>query len=423
MQGTAAGRPTQARHWVLTLLVLHYLNTYMDRVAIAIAAPSIQSEFGFDHTTLGLIFFAFSLPYALFQLPGGWLADRFGPRRVLTTIVSYWSVCTMATAAAWNASSLITIRALFGAGEAGAFPAATRAISRWFPSTERAIAQGVTHAGARLGGAITPPIAVLIMVTWGWRAIFVVFALLGLIWAGLWYSYYRDRPADHRGVNPAELALINADSPAAETAEPTPATPWRALLGNRSLRYLCLMYACYAYAFTIFFTWFPTYLVEQRGYSILQGGLWASLPLLAGALGNTLGGIASDRLAARIGLRMGRRVVAISGFLLGFILLISGALADSAILCVTLMALAVTALELTTAVSWALPIDIGGEMAGTVSATMNTFGNLGGAVSPLIFGMLVDLGGSWEAPFLIAGILSLVAAACWLRIDPEDRLF
>jgi predicted MFS family arabinose efflux permease len=262
------------------------------------------------------------------------------------------------------------------------------------------------------------------MLYWGWRAVFLVFALLGLIWAAVWYAYYRDQPGEHSAVNSEELALIEAGTRTDSMAgAPEPAVSWRALFGNRSLRYLCLMYACYVYTFTIFFTWFPTYLIERRGFSLLQGGLWASLPLLAGGLGNTIGGMLSDRLTERFGLRTGRRAVAITGFLLGFLFLTAGALFDSVPGGVILMALAVGSLELTTGVSWALPIDIGHDRAGTVSAAMNTCGNLAGALSPLIFGLLVERGGHWDTPFMIGGVLSLAAAACWLRIDPEDRLY
>ena len=422
-------KPTRVRHWVLFLLVLHYGNTYMDRVAIAAAAPWIRTEFGMDAITLGVVFSAFSISYALFQVPGGWLADRFGPRRILTVIVCYWSVFTMLTAAAWSATSLIVIRFLFGSGEAGAFPAATRAFSRWLPSTERGFAQGITHSGARLAGALTPALVAAMMLAWGWRSAFVVFGLMGFVWGAAWYWYYRDRPEDHQGVNEAELAVIherNGDAAAARAqgghAAPAAATegvPWRILLRSRNMWMICLMYFCYVYTFWIFLSWMPSYLVESRGFGLLAGGVFAGLPLLAGAVTNTLGGWVSDRLSASRGLRFGRRSTAIAGFIVGVAFIVPGVLTANPYVAVACLTLAAAGLEFTTGVSWAVAIDVGHEYAGTVSAMMNMFGNLGGALSPLVFGMLVQWTGRWELPFLIASALCVVAALTWLKIDPE----
>lgn len=429
MESVVGTRPTKVRHWVLFLLVLFYANTYMDRVAIAAAAPMIRTEFGLDAITLGLVFSAFTIAYALFQIPGGWLADRYGPRRVLTLITCYWSIFTMGTALAWNAASLIVIRFLFGTGEAGAFPGATRAFSRWLPSTERGFAQGITHSGARLAGAFTPALVAWIMVTWGWRVAFVTFGALGFVWGAAWYWYYRDRPEDHPAINDEELAVIH------ETGIAVPRTagaghghgggadggkvPWSQLLRSPNMWTICLMYFCYVYTFWIFLTWIPTYLVESRGFSLLAGGFFAGLPLLAGAVTNTVGGWASDRLSASRGLRFGRRSTAIAGFIFAILFIVPGALTGNAAIAILCLTLAAAGLEFTTGVSWAVTIDVGREYAGTVSAMMNMFGNLGGALSPVIFGMLVQWTGRWELPFLIASVLCVIAAVCWFRIDPE----
>jgi len=454
--------PTRVRHVVILLLVLHYANTYMDRVVIAQAGPSIRDEFGLSQTELGVVFTAFTLAYALFQVPGGWLADRFGPRKILTGIVAYWSIFTMATAAAWNRTSLIAIRFLFGAGEAGAFPAATRAFSRWLPATERGIAQGVTHSGARLAGAFTPPLVGVMIVQWGWRSAFIAFGLLGFVWGAVWYWYYRDEPEDHPSVNAAELAVIRGKaepesriSPAAgilaggetemeadeaggpgasardgeegsvgsragsEVDPQDEGVPWRILLRSRNMWLLSLMYMCYVYSFWIYLTWTPTYLVEERGFGIVASGVGAGLPLFAGALTNSLGGWVSDRLSATRGLRFGRRVPAIAGFIVGAGFIVPGVLVGNAYLAVAFLTMAAAGLEFTTGISWATAIDVGHEHAGTVSAVMNMMGNLGGALSPFLFGVLVDWTGRWELPFLIAGVMIAISAVLWLKIDPE----
>lgn len=419
------------RYAVIGLLVLHYANTYMDRVAISQAAPVLRGEFGLSQTDLGLVFAAFTLAYALFQVPGGWMADRYGPRRVLTGIVSYWSAFTMLTAAAWSFGSLLVIRFLFGAGEAGAFPAATRAFSRWLPATERGLAQGVTHSGARLAAALTPPVVALMILRWGWRSAFLLFGALGYVWGAAWYWYYRDRPEDHRKVNRGELGIIrgsasatareseNAGPDAPPGARDPGPVPWRVLFTSSNMWFLCLMYFCYVYTFWIYLSWIPTYLVESRGFGLLASGIGASLPLLAGTLTNSLGGWTSDRLSRSRGLRFGRRVPAMCGLVAGAAFIVPGALATSPYAAIGFLTLAAAGLEFTTGISWAVAIDVGRERAGTVSALMNMFGNLGGALSPLLFGLLVDWTGRWELPFLIASGLVVIAALSWLKIDPE----
>jgi len=187
--------PTRVRYIVLWLTVAAYAITYMDRVAISSAVPSLQHEFGFDLVTIGWILGAFQWAYAIFQIPAGWLGDRFGPRRALTAVVVWWSTFTMATTMMWSAGAMAACRFLFGMGEAGAFPIATRSLSRWMLPSERGLAQGVTHAGARLGGALTPTLVVLLIARYGWRMPFFVFGLLGLAWAATWYWFYRNTPA------------------------------------------------------------------------------------------------------------------------------------------------------------------------------------------------------------------------------------
>ena len=412
---------TRVRHVVLGLTVAAYMITYMDRVVISSAVPSIQKEFGFDLIAMGWILASYQWGYALFQIPGGWLGDRIGPRRALSVIVTWWSIFTSATAFAWNAASMIVVRFLFGMGEAGAFPIATRSLSRWMLPDERGFAQGITHAGSRLGAALTPALVVLIIAAWGWRAAFVSFGMLGLVWAAVWFSYYRDTPAEHPRVNQDERDLIQS---AVGTSRParSAAVPWRDILASPTLWTLCMMYFCYGYCINVYLQWFPKYLHDHRGFDLKQMGFYTSLPLLAGTAGDVLGGMASDFLARRTGnLKMSRRAVAMFGFLVAAATIVPAALTRDPIACVKYTCVAVFALELTVGVSWAIPLDIGGDWAGSVAAVMNTCGNIGGAISPAVLAYLVRAYG-WDIPFLVASGMCAIAAVLFLKIDAARRI-
>ncbi|WP_448664187.1 MFS transporter [Sphingomonas sp. CJ20] len=413
-------RPSRVRHGVLWLTVLAYLVTYMDRVVISTAAPSIQKEFGFSLVTMGWIFASFQFAYAFFQIPGGWLGDRFGPRRALSGVVLWWSTFTAATALTWSAGSMMVCRFLFGMGEAGAFPIATRSLSRWMLPSERGWAQGLTHAGARVGGAVTPVFVALLIVDFGWRAPFFLFALIGMAWAALWFWYYRDHPREHRGVNAAECAMIED---ALGKGRAKARVPWRHLLGNPQLWLLSAMYFCYAYCINIFLTWFPKYLHDARGYEIALMGLFASMPLMAGVVGDLAGGWFSDRLVRKgWGLKLARRVVAVVGFLIAAVMIpLAAALGDPA-LSIGCFCVALFGLELTVGVSWAVTLDIGGEYAGSVSAVMNTLGNIGAAIAAAVTGYIVSMSG-WMAAFTVLAVLSFIAAMLFLRIDASRPLY
>jgi sugar phosphate permease len=421
-QTVIIARPTRIRHVVLWLTVAAYMITYMDRVVISSAVPVIQKEFGFSMITMGWILAAFRWGYALFQIPGGWLGDRIGPRRALTLIVTWWSIFTSLTAASWNAASMMVFRFLFGMGEAGAFPIATRSLSRWMLPAERGFAQGVTHAGSRLGAAITPMLVVYLITAYGWRATFVIFGLLGLVWAVVWFFYYRDTPSEHRSVNSAELDLIHKSLGGARSRTSS-SVPWRKILSSSTLWTLSLMYFCYAYCISVYLDWFPKYLNDHRGMNLKQMGFYASLPLLAGTVGDLVGGWFSDLWASRTGnLKRARQAVAISGFVLAASSIVPATFTTDPVASVLYTCVAVFGLELTVGVSWAIPLDIGGDYAGSVSAVMNTCGNIGGAISPALLAYLVSVSG-WEAPFVVASGLCLAAAALYLKIDSTRHIF
>lgn len=402
------------------MTVAVYMITYMDRVVLSAATPDMRREMGFDLVTMSYIVAAFRWSYALFQVPGGLLGDKIGPRRALALIVTWWSVFTSLTAAAWNATVMIIVRFLFGVGEAGAFPIATRSLSRWMLATERGYAQGITHAGSRLGSAMTPPIVAWMIAAFGWRFPFYAFGALGVAWAVMWFVYYRDTPEEHAGVNEAERALILAGGAPRKSAGA--AVPWGPILSSPTLWFLCLMYFCYNYSLSVYVDWFPTYLREFRGMTLQQMGFYASLPLLAGVFGDLLGGWCSDIVLKHTGKpNVARRWVAIAGFLMCGAATVPAALTTNVHASVAFYCLAFFSLEWTVGISWAVPLDIGSDYAGSVAAFMNMCGNIGGAISATVLGYMVGAWG-WNAPFLATGGLCAFAALLWTRVDATRRI-
>src|SRR5262249_31944728 len=238
---------TRARGRVLAFAFLLAVVTYLDRICISAAAPFIMEDLHLSLLQMGVVFSAFTLAYSVFEIPSGWLGDVKGPRRVLTRIVLWWSAFTMLTGAARGLNSLVAIRFLFGAGEAGAFPNVARSFSRWFPVRERGRANGVMFLGSRLGGMLSAPLALLLVTRVGWRLSFVCFGTIGIAWAAAWYAWYRDRPEEHPGVDAEELAWIRQDrgrddAPALHDGGRGTGTPWRALLTSRNLYAICAMY-------------------------------------------------------------------------------------------------------------------------------------------------------------------------------------
>jgi sugar phosphate permease len=424
---TRRSRPSFGRWWVLLLISGMYLITYLDRVNISTAAPIISKEFGFDKITMGAIFSAFVWAYAIFQVPGGWLGDRFGPRNVLSVIVGYWSVMTAATAAASGFGSFVILRFMFGMGEAGAFPGATRAMQLWFPRQERGFVQGITHSASRLGAAIAPPIVVLIITLWGWREVFYICGAVGFLWCVAWYFFYRDLPEQHPMVNQAELAHIRGVDAEGKTNEANIQTkttvPWGVLLRHPNMWAIMFAYFTYVYCLWIFLSWLPSYLVEYRGFTLLKVGLLGSLPLWAGVVGDTVGGLATDWLLKKTGkTNFSRRVVAITGMLGCCAFIVPAALTESAYVALACLSAAMFFLECTIGPSWAVPMDVGGKYSGTVSGMMNMAGNIGGALSPLVFGILVQYG-NWQAPFIVAAGLLIFGSCVWaFWLSPETSV-
>lgn len=412
--------PTRIRHVVLLMTVAAYMITYLDRVLLSAAVPSIQKEFGFSVITMGWVLGSYQVAYAVFQIPGGWLGDQFGARRMLASVVIWWSAFTALTALTWSALSMAACLFLFGMGEAGAFPIATRSLSRWMLPSERGFAQGATHAGSRLGGALTPVLAVFLIVHFGWRMPFYCFAVVGVAWAAVWLWVYRNTPAEHPRVNAAERELISGAIGSAPGRSGS--VPWGQILSSPQIWLLSAMYTCYGYDIGIFLTWFPKYLQATHGFDLQLMGMFASLPLLAGFVGDLCGGTLSDLLARRYGnLTFARRWVAIIGFLLAALTIPLGCYASDPMVSVGFFCAAVFGLELTVGISWAITLDIGGNYAGSVSAVMNTLGNIGAACAAALTGYIVANSG-WRAAFLVIAGLALLAAILCLRIDASRRL-
>ena len=405
----------RARFTLLKLMFALSIITYVDRVCVSTAASDIRADLGLTPGQMGWVFSAFTIAYAVFEIPSGWLGDTIGPRKVLTRIVLWWSAFTAATGAVWNYISLLTARFLFGAGEAGAFPNMSRSLSRWFPSRERGTAHGIIFMGSRLGGAVTPPLVGTLIYYAGWRQAFWIFGLLGVVWCFFWWRWFRDDPAQHPAVGLEELRLIQEDGP-----ERTSVLTFDAIL-SPNLLWIGLMYFCYGYCLYFYLTWLPTYLTDARGMSSAQMNTAHTIVLLAAASASILGGRLTDYLTKRYGLRRGRAIGVVAMPLSGLALTVA-ALADSAALTTIAIVVAASAGDLCLSPSWAMCHDVGRDAAGTVTAIMNTFGNIGGALSPLVFGYSVQWWGSWSIPLLIAAGVALLGGAITLLIDTDQVL-
>jgi sugar phosphate permease len=427
MENLNESKSSHVRWVVLLLLCLMYLITYLDRVSLANTAGPIMKEYGFNKVTMGIIFSAFIWAYALFQVPGGWLGDRFGPRKVLSVIMAYRTVIAILTTGAMGFASFWGIRFALGVGEAGAFPTATRAMQMWFPRDERGFVQGVSHAASRLGAAVGPPIAVAIMLHYGWRSVFYVIGALSLLWSILYLVMYRNMPEETSLVSRGELARIRGLDEKGEikkaNIQKRPKVPWNILLKHGNMWAVMCAYATYIYSLWFFLSWLPSYLVEYRHFTVIKTGLFASMPLMAGVIGDAFGGWLTDKLLLKTNnLKFARRSVAIVAMLGCGTATLFAAMSASPFTAVYCLTVAMFFLEMTIGPAWAVPMDIGGEFSGTVSGMMNMGGQFVGALSPTIFGYLVSRG-SWVAPFVVSAGLLFIGAAIWaFWIDPEQSV-
>ncbi len=422
-------RPSRARHVVLWFAISLAIITYVDRVCISQAAPTIQKDLVLTKIQMGFAFTAFSVAYALFEIPGGWLGDRIGPRLVLMRVVSMWSIFTIATGWAWNLGSLIVFRFLFGIGEAGCFPNITKAFSHWFPMSERVKAQGVLWLSARWGGAFTPLIVGWMLASggdgkWGlgihYKWVFLIFGLLGIIWALLFYFWFRDDPKDHPSVNAAELAHIGETTHVGDHA-----MPWAKLFTSRTVWMLWGQYFFMSYAWYFYITWFPTYLKENFiNLSEMERALLACVPLFFGGIGSIFAGQFScvlDRLfqsTART-----RRLLGVLGMGLAGLMLVVSMQFSTPVAAVLSIGMASLFSDLAMPGAWGACMDVGGRHTGALSGSMNMAGQIGGALAPIAVPyVLWATGENWSVNIGLFAFSYFLGAICWAFVNSDERL-
>lgn len=421
-----AARPSRAR-FVLVLWLCGLAGVlYLDRVCMSQAVVPIQTELGLSNTQVSAVMMAFTLAYGLFEIPTGRLGDRFGSRAVLTRIVVWWSAFTALTGAATGFASLVAVRFLFGAGEAGAFPNAARVIARWFPVGERGRVQGVMLTAAQLGGVAAPLAAAEVIEVAGWRWAFALFGAVGLVWAAGFYVWFRDDPAAHPAVNGAELAVIRAGGE--RTALDPGPVPWRAVLTNRGIIVLSAIMVIGAFFTYFFYSWFPKYLSAARGLENVAVGRLSSLALAGSAVGVFLGGLLADRITTRAADPVrARRRVGIGCYLAAAGCLFAGVRADDPAAVAGLMAAAMLVMHLTLPNWWSVAIPQCGRHVGALFGLMNGMGVVGALMSQGFVGVLADWRGGlghtgraqWDPLFdVYVGVL-VCGAAAWALYRPR----
>lgn len=413
-------RPTRKRFWVVGLGFALAFITYIDRAAIGQAAPSIAADLHLSALQMGYAFSAFGLAYSAFELPSGWLGDRIGPRKVLLRIVLWWSVFTAATGWTWNYPSLLATRFLFGVGEAGCFPNLAKCFSTWLPAHERLRAEGFKAASARWGGAVTPVMFVYLQQWLGWRNVFQVFGAIGLVWAAIFYWWYRDDPRQRSGVNAAELRLLETSRRDGGRAR----VPWHAFAHSRSAWLLWINWFCYSYGFYFYLTWLPTYLQQVRHFDLRRSAVLAGLPLLSAGAGSIFSGYFCARLMRAGGnVAVIRRSMSITGFVVAAVMLLAFIRLQNPAWMIAALTASSFAAEFTGPVSWTTCMDLGGGYVGSLAGAMNTLGQLGGTVAPAVIGNILHwTHGNWALAFYVSAAIYGCGILCWSFLDPVTPL-
>jgi len=427
-----SGEKSNRVRWLLVfwLFVLSAVS-FLDRVNISIAGPSIANDFHLTDVQLGRVFSALLIGYTLFQTPGGWLADHLGPRRVLTAGVLWWGIFTALTATVYSKAAIalltfISIRFLLGAGEAIIYPGSSQFVARWIPTGERGIANGWIFAGVGAGAGITPPLITWIMIHHGWRASFWICAVIGVVAGAVWFAIARDTPQQHPWVSASELEIIESGLtiPRGDRASPKASqatVPWRAVLASKEVWAITFSYFSFGYVAWIFFSWFYIYLAKVRGLNLKASAFYATLPFLSMAAASPLGGLIGDRLTKWRGKRLGRCGVAVFAIALSGVFIAFGSGVDSTELAAIVLAGGAGALYLSQSSFWAVTADIGGASSGSVSGLMNMGAQIGGALTASLTPWIAARYG-WKASFLVAALLCASGALAWLFVDPTRQL-
>jgi sugar phosphate permease len=404
------------RHRVLILLATLSVITYLDRVCISVAGPRMQAELGLSPQDWGLVTGAFGIAYALFEIPSGFLGDRFGARAMLTRIVLWWSAFTSLTGFASRLWSLVIIRFFFGVGEAGAYPTAATSIFRWYPAVERGRAFGVVFLSSQLGAAIAPLIIVPIQLHFGWRASFYLFGIVGVAWAGEWWRWYRNNPRDKPGISARELAEIGPSAAGCPHA-----FPWKAIAVNQSVWAIMAAAFTYLYAYYFFLFWLPTYMVQERGFTEAETKL-SALPFVLGAITNLAGGYARDAAVGRWGATVGPRVIAMTGIIAAALSVYGAFMSANRYVALAWLALCYAGITFQQPTVFTTCVEIGQRYAGAVAGCMNTAAALGGLSSSLLFGYMIQRSGSYDPVLLSMAGMLVIGAVLWLRIDAREML-
>ncbi len=410
--------------WLLVAWMFAISATaYLDRVNISIAGPILQKEFGLSNTQLGYVFSSFVIGYALFQVPGGRLVDRYGPRRTLLFATIWWAVFTSITAmvsSGIGASLLILlgVRFALGLGEAVVYPSSNRLVSKWIPTTERGVANGLIFAGVGIGAGVTPPLVTYIIGHYGWHWTFWISAAIGLVIGAVWFWIARDEPVQHPWITKEEIWKIDVGLPVAATTAQGPALRWTQLVRSRSVMAMSLSYFAYGYTAYIYFTWFFIYLTRVRGMDVKSSAILGMLPFLAMAVGSPLGGTVSDFVTRHWGRRNGRCILAAVSMGVSAVFLAFGPLAASAQMATLLLAGGAGALYFSQSSFWSVSADISGPSAGVLSGFMNMGNQIGGALTASLTPILASYFG-WSFSFLVTAVLCGAGALAWLLVDPE----
>ena len=400
--------------FILAMIVL------FDRILISVAKDPVSESLALSDKQMGWVLSVFALGYALFQTPSGILADRFGARRVLTAVVTIWSIFTALTGAAWNFISLLVIRFIFGVGEAGAFPSMAQTIYKWIPLNERGIVHGINFSGGRIGAAIALPIVAWLIEISSWQATFAILGLVGVIWGIIWYWWFRDDPRDHTGVSKDELAVIG-EHPTIKR-EANEAVSFSKLFTSKTMWLTMGQYFCSNFTFFFCLTWLFPHLKAKYHLDALEAGFYSSAPLLFGALGNWFSGWWVDHIYRRGKLALSRKLPAIVGFSLAAIGVIGSVYMQEVTGAIIFISIAIFGADMTLSPSWATCVDIGCQNSGTVSGTMNMAGNLGSFFTALAFPYLLSATGSDQPFFFLTAGLNILAIPMWLALNNEKAL-